>query len=448
MPKKIFSTFFIIFLTVSCLLTPLNASAYEVTEFDITAKAGMLVSLDTDEILYENNIDEKVYPASITKIMTAILMLESEKYDPAAKITMTESALDLVLGTGSSVSHIKEGEEFTQLDLVYLVLMSSYGDCTYLAAEFYGGSVESFVAMMNSKAAELGLTGTHYQNPVGLHDENNYTTVRDICALTKYALQNETFKAVCETHRYNMPATNMSRERTLVTTNFLQDANTNYYYQYAKGVKTGYTDEAGRCLVSTASYSGYNYMCILMGCPPKADRRYEFLESAELYRWAFNNFSFKEIASSTEPVCEMPVELSLDTDFVPLHFKTSFISVLPNEADESTIVIKTHLNSESTEAPISKGDILGTAEVIYAEKVIGTVDLVAGTDVESSGILVIAKYIKSFFSSVYMKLIIAVAVIALMIFTILCIRLNIARLKKRRVKYIPYGKKEKHTHEK
>ncbi len=448
MPKKIFSIFFALFLTITCLFTPIAASAFEVTGFNITAKAGMLVSLDTGEILYEKNTDEKVFPASITKIMTTVLILESDKYDPNGKITMTEEALDLVLGTGSSVSHIKKGEEFTQLDLIYLVLMSSYGDCTYLAAEFYGGSVDNFVAMMNAKAAELGLMGTHYQNPVGLHDENNYTTVRDIYTLTKYALKNETFKTVCETHRYYMPATNMSGERTLVTTNFLQDSNTNYYYQYAKGVKTGYTDEAGRCLVSTASYGGYNYMCVLMNCPPKADRRYEFLESANLYRWAFNSFSFKDIANSTEPVCEMPIELSLETDFVPLYFKKPFVSVLPNEADDSTIVIKTHLNSESAEAPIKKGDVLGTADVIYAEKVIGTVDLVAGEDIEASGILVIVKYVKSIFTSIYMKLLIAIAVIALIVFIILCIRLNIARLKKRRVRYIPYGKKEKHTHEK
>lgn len=448
MPKKIFSIIFTLFLTITCIFTPINASAYEVTGVEKFEKAGMLISLDTDEILYENNIDAKMYPASITKIMTTILMLESDKYNPEGKITMSESALDLVLGTGSSVSHIKQGEEFTQLDLIYLVLMSSFGDCTYLAAEYFGGSVENFVAMMNAKAAELGLSGTHYQNPVGLHDEQNYTTVRDVYTLTKYALQNETFKTVCESPRYYMPATNMHGERTLVTTNFLQDANTNYYYQYAHGVKTGFTDEAGRCLVSTASFNGYNYMCILMNCPPKGDRRYEFVESAELYRWAFNNFSFKEIASSTEPVCEMPVELSLETDFVPLHFKNAFVSVLPNEANDSTIVIKPHLKAESTEAPIKKGDILGTAEIIYAERVIGTVDLIAGADVEASGILVIVKYIKSVFTSIYMKLLLVLGVIAVLIFIILCIRLNMARLKKRRVKYIPYGKKEKHTHEK
>ena len=447
MPKKIFSIIFSVFLTISCFILPFNVSAYEVTNVDRYENAGMLISLDTGEILYENNIDQKVFPASITKIMTTIIMLESEKYNPEGKITMTESALDLVLGTGSSVSYIKQGEEFTQLDLIYLVLLSSYGDCTYLAAEYYGGSVENFVTMMNDKAIELGLTGTHYQNPVGLHDEENYTTVRDIYTLTKYALQNETFKTVCETARYTMPATNMRGERTLVTTNNLQDPNTTYYYRgRAKGVKTGFTDEAGRCLVSTATYNGYNYMCILMGCPPKEKKH--FSESIALYNWAFNNFSFKEIASSTEPVCEMPVELSLETDFVPLHFKKSFVSVLPNEADDSTIVIEPHLNSESVEAPIKKGDVLGTADVIYAEKVIGTVDLVAGADIEASGILVAVKYIKSVFTSIYMKLIVIIAVIVIIIFIILCIRLNMARLKKRKVKYIPYEKKEKHTHEK
>ncbi|MBR7132520.1 MAG: D-alanyl-D-alanine carboxypeptidase [Clostridia bacterium] len=442
MLKRIFSIIFTIFLIFALLSSPLTASAYEVTGFDITAKAGMLVSMDTGEILYENNIDQRVYPASITKIMTVTLMLESEKFDPEGKIAMTESALKLVLGTGSSVSHMVAGDEFTQLDLVYLVLMSSFGDCTYLAAEYYADSVDAFVAMMNDKAVELGLTGTSYANPVGLHDENNYTTVRDIHKLTLYALKNDIFKEVCATSRYKMTAS-ISGQRTLSTTNFLQDTTTNYYYQYAKGVKTGFTDEAGRCLVSTASYNGYNYMCILMGCPVGAAKRYEFEDSAELYRWAFNSFSFKEVANSSEPVCEMPIELSLDTDFVPLYFKEPFVSVLPNEANASTIVVKTYLNSESVEAPVKKGTVLGKAEIIYAEKIIGTVELVAGNDVEASGLLVLVKHIKGIFTSVYMKILIAICVIAVIIFIIMCIRLNMARIKKRKVRYIPYGKGER-----
>ena len=442
MLKKLFSIIFTVILAFSVILTPLTASAYEITGFDITAKAGMLVSMDTGEILYGNNIDQKMYPASLTKIMTVTLMLESEKYDPSGKIAMTEEVQKLILGTGSAVSNFQIGEEITQLDLVYTVLMSSFGDCAYLASIYYGGSVEGFVAQMNEKAAELGLKGTHYSNPVGLHDVENYTTVRDVYTLLSYALKNETFKTVCGAPRYTIEATNKSDKRTLSTTNFLIDNTTNYFYQYAKGGKTGYTDEAGRCLASFASFNGYNYMCILMNCPPNADKRYEFVESAALYRWAFNNFSFKEVANSTDPVCEMPVELSLDTDFVSLYFEKPFVTVLPNEADDSTIVVKTHLKADSVEAPVKKGDVLGTADVIYAEQVIGTVNLVAGDSVKESKLLIALKYVKSFFSSIYMKVVYVLIALGVVIFILMVIRLNMARIRKRRVKYIPYGKKK------
>ncbi len=442
MLKKLFSIIFTFILVFSVVLTPLTASAYEITGFDITARAGMLVSMDTGEILYSNNIDQKMYPASLTKIMTVTLMLESEKYDPAGKVAMTKEVQQLISGTGSAVSNFQIGEEITQLDLVYTVLMSSFGDCAYLAAIYYGGSVDGFVAMMNEKANELGLTGTHYSNPVGLHEAENYTTARDVYTIMSYALKNETFKTVCGTSRYTIEATNMSGKRILSTTNFLLDNTTNYYYQYAKGGKTGYTDEAGRCLVSFASYNGYNYMCVLMNCPPNADKRYEFIESAELYRWAFNNFSFKEVANSTDPVCEMPVELSLDTDFVSLYFEKPFVTVLPNEADDSTIVVKPHLKSESADAPVKKGEVLGTADIIYAEQVIGTVNLVAGDSVKESKLLIALKYVKSFFGSIYMKVVYVLIALAVVIFILMVIRLNIARIRKRRVKYIPYGKKK------
>ncbi len=440
MLKKTFS-FFCVLICVCALVFPtLTATAYEPTGVDLSASAAMLMSLDTNEVLYSKDPDKKVYPASIAKIMTVTLMLESDRFDPDAHVTMTEEVQTIISGTGSAVSNLRVGEEITQLDLVYFVLMASYGDCAYLAALYYGDSVENFVAMMNEKAQALGLTGTHYSNPVGLHDPETYTTVRDIAVLTEYALKNNTFQTACESARYTVEATNFSGRRTLSTTNFLQDPNTNYYYQYAHGVKTGYTDEAGRCLVSTAFYNGYRYLCIVMGCPPDGTRH--FTDSANLYRWAFNNFSFKEVANSTEPVCEIPVELSLDTDFASLYFEKPFVTVLPNEADDSTILIKPHLQADSVDAPIQKGDVLGSADVVYAEQVIGTVRLIAGEDIEASRLLIAARAVKRFFSSVYMKVLLVAAILAVIIFIILCIRLNYQRLKKRRVKYIPYGKKK------
>lgn len=437
MLKRVFSAFLIICLIFTPMLT---VSAYEPSGVEITANAAMLVSLDTDEVLYEKNSDVKVFPASITKIMTTLLILESEKYNPEEKIAMTEEALDLISGTGSSVSLLKVGEEISQLDLVYMVLMSSYGDCSLLAANYYGGSVENFVNMMNTRATELGLTGTHYENPIGLHHEENYTTARDTYTLTKFALQNETFKTVCESTRHTVNAS-LSGKRILSTTNFLQDNTTNYYYTYAKGVKTGYTDEAGRCLVSTASYNGYNYMCLVFGCPPNEKKH--FTESKELYRWAFNNFEFKKVADTSNPVAEIGVDLSLDTDFVSLYVDKGFVSVLPKDADDSTISISPKPTKEVVDAPIKKGQVLGTADIIYAEKVIGTVNLISNENIEKSTMLVVVRAIKNFFTSSYMKVVYGLIVLVIIIFIASIIKLNSKKSKKRKIKYMPYDKNKK-----
>ncbi len=440
MVKKIITVFLSILIIFSCSIP---VFAFEPSGFSVNAKTALLVSMDTDEVLYAKNENAKVYPASITKIMTVILMLESDIYDENAKVAMTKEVQKLISGTDSSVSNLKIGEEVTHLDLVYMVLMSSFGDCAYLAAITFGGSVDGFVDMMNQKAQKLGLKGTHYTTPVGLHEIGNYTTAHDTYKLATYALKNPTFKKGCESTRYTVPATNMSGSRTISTTNFLQDNTTNYYYSYAKGVKTGYTDEAGRCLVSTASYNGYNYMCILFGCTPNAGTRYEFVDSKNLYRWAFNNFAFKNIADDENPVCEVPVELSLQTDFISLYVQKSFISVLPKDADASTITIKPHTKAKSIDAPIKKGDVLGTADIIYAEKVIGTVNLVSGENVKRSNILFVWRGIKNVFSSIYMKIIYVVAAIVVLVFIIAVIKMNSKRANKRKVKYIPYDENRK-----
>ena len=432
MLKKVFCALLIICLIFTPVLT---VNAYEPTGIEISANAAMLVSMDTDEVLYEKNADTRVYPASITKIMTTLLILESDKYNPDAKIAMTEEALDLISGTGSSVSLFNAGVEFPQLDLVYMVLMSSYGDCALLAADYYGGSVENFVAMMNTRANELGLTGTHYENPIGLHHEQNYTTARDTYTLTKFALQNETFKEVCESTRHTVNSS--AGTRVLSTTNFLQDNTTNYYYQYAKGVKTGFTDEAGRCLVSTASYNGYNYMCIVFGCPPNAKNH--FTESKELYRWAFNNFEIKTVADVTTPVAEIAVEKSFDTDFVSLYVEKSFTSVLPKDANDSTISIVPKPTADTVSAPIKKGQVLGTADIIYAEKVIGTVNLVANENIEQSFILNTLDIVGNFLTSSYMIVVYVLVGVIILIFVIAIIKMNSKKSKKRKIKYKPYN---------
>lgn len=435
---KYILTFIIIISIVSC-----TVSAYQINGFELNAHTAVLLSLDTGEVLYSQNADEKVYPASLTKMLAAVVLIENTADLDSEKIVMTKSALRSISGTGSSVIGLQENEEITARQALHCLLVSSGGDVAYAIAEHYGGSTEGFMVLMNQKAAEIGLASSHFGNPVGLHDEETYTTGNDIALLAKYALQHEAFVEATSVSRYTLPATNLSAQRTLSTTNFLIDPTTNYYYQYAKGIKTGFTDQAGRCVVSTASYNGYNYLCVIMGCKNENGLRNEFIDSRNLYRWAFNNFEYKSILDSTKPVTEIKLNLSLSTDHIALYPEKGLTQIFPKSADSSTITIKPHLISEEVDAPIKAGDILGTADIIYSEQTIGTVNLVASESVNANFILQIARVVKNIFSSLVFKIILAVLGIALIIYIGAIIKLNMGRKSHRKVKYIPIDKDKK-----
>lgn len=440
MKKRIFSLVLIICLIFSCSFP---ANAFEITSFEVPAEAAALVSLDTGEVLYSKNIDKKVYPASMVQIMAAVVILENVDDLESYKVTMTESAYNSILGTGSAILHLKVGEELNGKDALAAMLISSAGDAIYAYCEAVGGSIEGFVKMMNDKAVQLGLSGTHFTNPIGLHDANNYTTVNDIITLTRYAIDNfPVFSELTAKSRYTMSATNMREERTIVTTNYMVDTGTNYYYTYCTGTKTGYTDESGRCLTATASYNGYKYLAVLMDCP-NAATRVEFTTARQMFRWAFNNFEYKAILDTASPVAEMPVRLSMEYDHVALYPEKQLTSILPSEADNSTIIIKPTLSYESVNAPVKKGDVLGTAEIIYAEQVIGTVNLVAGQDIDSNGMLVFFDIIRRIVTSTAFTIILVLLIIAAVCFVAYVAYINSKGKKRtRRVRYIPYDEEK------
>lgn len=426
-------------LIISILSYPV--SAYQINGFTLNAKTAILYSLDTGDILYSQNADTKVYPASLTKMLSAVVLIENTPDLDSEILTYTKQANNEILGTGSVVIGLKIGEKITARQALYCLLVSSGGDVAYAIAHHYGGSTDGFVALMNEKAKEIGMTSSHFGNPVGLHDEETYTTGNDILTLTKYALQYDIFKEVTSTVRYTLPATNMSGERSYSTTNYLINPATNYYYQYASGVKTGFTTEAGRCVVSTASYGGYNYLCIIMGCDNTEGNRHEFIDSRSLYRWAFNNFEYKSILDTAKPITEIEVELSLDTDHIPLYAEKNLAQIFPKNADTSTVSIKPHLFYQKIDAPVTAGTVLGTADVIYSEEKIGTVNLVAGETVDSSFILVTARAFKNIFASTPFKIIVAIIILAILAYIAMIIKLNSGKKNHRKVKYIPMDKK-------
>lgn len=438
MVKKIISFLICILMVFGCSFT---ASAdYTPSTFTVEAEGVFFANLDTETVIYQKNADKRFFPASLTKIMTAAVVLDECPNPADLKITVTDAAILPLLGTDSSVFNLVDGEVLTALDLLYILLVHSANDAAnVLALHFGDGSISDFISKMNQKATDLGMSSTHFVNPHGLHDENHYTTPRDMYLLTKYALKNELFKKIVGTVRYTVPANNKSQSRIVASTIALQDPNTptqSYYYKYASGVKTGYTDEAGRCLVSTATKGGTTYLTVLMKSPVYNSAgvkvRKEFTDSKALYQWAFDTFEYRQIYDTATPVGECKVSLGKDTDHVPLVLEEKVNAILPKGADGSTISVKFQPETITAEAPIKKGQVLGEATITYADNVIATVNLVAMNDVEKSGILAFVKGFTDLFKSKAFKVIIIAIILIIALFFGYVAFINRKRKKRRR----------------
>lgn len=442
MRKKIFPLILIFTLLFTfCFSVPANA--YQINDYQMHHEAGMVVYLDTGTVIYEKNADQKMYPASITKLMTAMVMVENISDMENTKLPYTESANNLILGTGSVVLGLKVGEQITAKDALAALLVSSCGDVAYAIAEYVGGSNEGFVEMMNEKAKELGLNDTNFVNPVGLHDDQHYTTARDIYKMAVAAFEYDIIKEFSSKSRATLSATNMAGERTIVTSNLLLNPNAVGYYSYAGAGKTGYTSKAGRCVVSTASYKGYEYLAVVLNADTSDGVRHDFGDIANMFRWAFNNFEYKSVFDSTTPVTEAPLTLSQEFDHLPICFEGGLKAILPTTADASTINYEIHLSQESYKAPIKKGTVVGTADIYYAEEKIGTLNLVAGQTIDSSPMLVFLETAKGFLTSSFMKLMYIIIAAVIVIFVCAVIILNRGKKKQRKVKYIPLSKNER-----
>ena len=226
---------------------------------NLYAQAAVLIDAASGEVLLDKNASERMYPASTTKIMTLLLGLERGGFDEM--VTAPSSAGD-VPGDSSRMP-VAPGEELRYKDLLYGLMIRSGNDAANAIATLTAGSVDAFVERMNEKAQELGLAGTHYDNPHGYQSETHYTTAQDMAALTRHALQNEQFREVFETHTYQVPATNVRAARTLQCSYLIFDPDSEYYDADATGGKTGYTSAAGYCFVCAAEREGVELIAVI-----------------------------------------------------------------------------------------------------------------------------------------------------------------------------------------
>ena len=249
--KKQFKIKFILLFIILLIFIPLNFvfSADESDEIDITAGSYILIDNKTNKVLCKKDENKKMYPASTTKIVTAIMVLENCNLDDT--VTASYDAV-MSIPEGYSSANIQIGEQLTVEQLLELLLVHSANDAANILAEHVGGSVESFVTMLNTRLNELGISNTHFTNAFGMHDENHYTTASDLAKIMKYCLKNETFRKIAGKASCAIPATNKYGPRSYSSTNELLNSNSSNYYKYLIAGKTGYTSQAKECLVSTA----------------------------------------------------------------------------------------------------------------------------------------------------------------------------------------------------
>ena len=384
--KKLIIVFLIVFI-VQIFLG--NMSFALENNIEISAPSAILIESKTGRILYEKNSEEKRYPASITKIMTALLTLENVE-DLQSKATVSYNAVFSV-PSGYSVDTLKVGEELSIEELLYALLVKSSNEAANVLAEYVAGNVDSFATMMNTRAAELGCKNTNFVNPNGIHNENHYSTAYDLSLIAKEAMKNETFRKIVSTVSHTLPSTNKyeQTDRNLITTNDLINKKNKNYYEYAIGIKTGYTAYAKNCLVAGANKDGVELISVVLGTDKKEINGLSKRDTDTkiLFEYVYNNFSQKKVSTARETVVGQTKIKGATTETKNLDLNTdSDINILvTNDKEKDEINGEIKLN-ENIKAPIAKGDKLGT--ITYnSDGIEYTANVIASNDVQKSNLI-------------------------------------------------------------
>ena len=418
---SVFMSFVIISLTVFCVPFTAKAATYT-PNIKIYADAYMLISLDDDShpVVAEKNADKRKYPASLTKIVTTMVTLNKVQ-NLSQTTTVSKSAIEALYGTGAQVAGLKIGQTITIEELLYLTMVHSACDACQVLAEFVSGSVPAFVEEMNNWVKSLGCKDTNFVNPDGLHDPNHYTTPYDMAKITLAAMKNEIFNKISSTQQYKFGKLNF------IHTNYMLDKfHVTYYYPYAQGIKTGSTEQAGYCVITKASKGGYNYLAIVMDSPIEVldgiKTKCSFIDAKSLFNWAFDSLKYTTVVRKNDIAYELPVNNGKDADTVQLVVKDDVTTLVPSTLDPSNVIIEPVDPPESLDAPVTKDDFVCKANVIFGEKTIVTVDLVAAKTVELSTFLKILNALKKFFTNKIVLTVLGVIVLLAILYIVTFVR--------------------------
>ncbi len=336
----------------------------------------LLVDMKTGMVLYSKNASEKVYPSTLTNIMTALLVLENCNLEEL--VTASETALSNV-PSGDNKLGIVKGENLSVRQLLYAILLSSSSDATNLLAEKTSGSIDEFVKLMNTRAKELGMVNTNFTNPTGTHDERHYTTAEDMAVLVRTAMENETFREIVKCQSYSIPATEQNpTARKVVNRNHFVSIllRNDYYYKYATGIKTGYSAEAKSCIAASAEKNGISLLALVFEADTVDNVAQSFADCKTLFDFVFDNYVSQSVVDKGEIIAQTGVENTRRDNKLILKSEKDISIIRHKDSPESQITFKDYLK-KSVSAPIKKEQVIGTREYFADGVSIGTVNLLA-----------------------------------------------------------------------
>lgn len=348
-------------------------------------ETGILIEAATGNVLMESESQKRMYPASTTKVMTALLAVEAMETGAVTaetEVTITEEMLQGLDPDGSNIA-LKAGEILTLKHLLYGLMIPSGNDAAIAIAHLLGGSEAGFVEKMNQRAAELGLADTHFVNPHGLHDENHYTTAADMAKIARAAMGYEAFRDIADIAHIKIPPTNMTeKERYYINTNGLISAMRylDYYYPKSTGIKTGYTSQAGNCLVASASDKGMDLITVLFNGKGVGDSH---KDSIRMLDYGFANYEVISPISRGRMLGEIRVKQGRSKDSVTLSATEGISVVAPKGTKVEDLEFRLNL-PESVTAPVVKGQNVGTVSILLEGQELGQGSLSADIDVARS----------------------------------------------------------------
>ncbi|MDR0857639.1 MAG: D-alanyl-D-alanine carboxypeptidase [Oscillospiraceae bacterium] len=444
-PRGVAAALLLTFLTFG-LASP---RTYAVTEpLTIDAPAVVLLDNATGEIFYADNEFTRSDPASLVKLMTAILAAEAVErgatsYD--APVTASDTFMHDVTWDATSIG-IVTGETLPLEELLYATLVASASEASNVIAEHLAGTTELFVELMNAKAEQLGCVDTQFANSHGLPNSKQYSSAYDMALISREFLSHSTLARIANTVKHTVPETNKHKERTFTTTNYLlRETHTRYYYKYAVGLKTGSTGAAGFCLASSAERNGIHVVGVILGAKAVETEEKDvfeiqsFIEMKKLFNWFFDNYEYRTLLNPTELIQSIKVNQASGTDSVVIRPESGLGSILPKDTEIEDITRRITVFSEAEgaaalSAPIERGQLLGEISLEYNGKIFGPVPLIANTDVERSETAYFFAQAKAALNQTWIKLTIVFAVVLIGLYAWFSIRRASIRAKRRKAR--------------